>query len=87
VTLHPPELAAGPILSPDDQSPEQEALSLRRRVAALTTTLGLFGALALASWSRWNIAVTLLAFAGIVVLPWVWAERPARLLRWLVRKG
>jgi hypothetical protein len=82
VTLHPPEMAAGPVLGPEDQSPEEEALSSRRRIAALTTTLGFFAALALSSWSRWNVAVTVLSFVGIVVVPWVWAERPARFRSW-----
>jgi hypothetical protein len=54
------------------------ARNMRRRIAALLCIPGMAGALSLWAWSGWNLAVAIAAFGLLLVILWLYAERPAR---------
>jgi len=77
------DLAIARAGAPDPRADDDaEALSLRRRIAALATLPGVYFAIVLAAWSHWNLAVSVISLTVVLGGLWVFGER----WQWLMKR-
>jgi hypothetical protein len=62
-----------------NRSEADEARSMRERIAAIVCIPGMAGAMALTSWTQWNVAVGIGSFALLFATLWLYCDRGERL--------